>query len=89
MMMITVLSSKPFQSKLDNATESINEIVIITICYHLIIVSEFVPPYEGQVKKINEYIMIAIISLTAIIYIIIIVASHLYQLIYHIKSLIM
>ena len=49
-MMIQILQLKPFKSELLNAMETFNEVVIIISCYHLVLMSDFVPVYNFEFK---------------------------------------
>ena len=80
-MAIVILNSLPLNLRSDNVSESMNEVVIILICYHLMVVTDFVPMYERQVKLVNGYSMISIICLTAFVYILFIIISNLLQLV--------
>jgi hypothetical protein len=75
MMAILVLNSRPLNTMSDNVSESINEMIIIAICYHLIIISDYVPLYEQGVKLVCSYSLISVVSLTAVVYVLIIVIS--------------
>ena len=49
MMIIIILDKRPLIGR-NNIIESINEIFIILVCYHLILVSDFAPQDEIGLK---------------------------------------
>ena len=74
-MAIVILNSRPLNSLNDNLSEALNEMVIIIICYHLMVISDFVPFYERDLKQIFSYAMISVICVTTFVYILIIIVS--------------
>ena len=65
-MMILIMNSLPFQFHSDNYKETINEIIIIFVLYHVILASDYVPASELKLKEINAYSMIYLISSTVV-----------------------
>ena len=72
-MMIITVNLKPYQSKLENFGETMNEIAIIIVLYHVIIASEFAPSYELLLKRYNGYSLIGLVTLAVIGYLVYIV----------------
>ena len=65
-MMILIMNSLPFQFHSDNYKETLNEIVIIFVLYHVILASDYVPASELKLKELNAYSMIYLISSTVV-----------------------
>ena len=54
---------------MDNISESFNEFFIVFVCYHLMIISDFVDPIEVDVKDTTSYSLVIIIALVTLFYI--------------------
>ena len=67
-MIILILNTLPFSNNTTSFKEATNETIVLIICYHLIIVSDFVPEYKIKIKEYNGYSIITIIILTMLVY---------------------
>ena len=76
-MMIITVNQKPYMSNIENYGETLNEVVIIIVLYHVILASDFAPSYELDLKRINGYSMIGIITATVLGYIIYLIYDNL------------
>ena len=65
---IIIQNNKPFWKQVDNKIETLNEIVVVLICYNLMVVTDFVMPIFADVKKGNGYVIIALIVLVVLLY---------------------
>ena len=69
-MLIMIQYSKPFNPERKNFVETFNEVSIIIVVYHMIIVSDFVPENNNQLKIWSGYSMVVYISTVSLIYLI-------------------
>ena len=67
-MIIIILNSLPFTNTSIAIKESINECVLVFVGYHLVLVTDFVPDFELEIKKYNSYSLISLIALTIVVY---------------------
>ena len=67
-MIIIILNSLPFSNTSNAIKESINECILVVICYHLLLVTDFVPDYELDIKTYNGYSIISLIIITIVVY---------------------
>jgi hypothetical protein len=80
-MIIIILHSKPYSTLKENIIQSLNEVIIVILCYHLILTSEYVPFNYVMLKKLNSFSMLSIVSLVLFVYI----SSIIYSLVSAIK----
>jgi hypothetical protein len=45
-MIIIIQGNHPFEKDTENKTETINEVVVLVVLYHMILISDFVPDNE-------------------------------------------
>ena len=65
-MLLIIIYYKPFTGY-NNLIETVNEVCIIIVCYHMIVVSEMVPKSELKLRINSGYSMVVFISLISLI----------------------
>lgn len=73
--MAEMVRLKPFSCSRKNREECINEVVVIICCYHLMLLSDFVPTYEVEFRKYVGFSMIIVTSLVALYFLFSIITS--------------
>ena len=58
--------NRPYKTLTLNVSECVNEVIITIVCYHLILLSDFVPQANQEMKIASGFSMISIISLTVL-----------------------
>ena len=76
LMMITVLNSLPYQMNSENYLQCSNEVVLILCTYHLLVYSDFVPAYEKDLKNINGFVFVSLVTFFTAFYLLLIVLSY-------------
>ena len=67
-MMIITLNSNPYQNNITNLIESFNEFCILIVCYHLMVVSDFVPKQSIEEKIGSGYSMVIFVTFISVTY---------------------
>ena len=65
-MLIFIQNYKPFATKLENTNESINELIIMYVTYHLILISDFVPLSNTDLRVVVGYNLIIFVTISAL-----------------------
>jgi hypothetical protein len=65
-MLIAFLNVMPFIQSFENKKEAFNEVIILICCYHVSLMSDYVPSSASDLKEVAGLSMVLVISLTAL-----------------------
>jgi hypothetical protein len=68
-MMIGALNSLPFAQRSVSRQEAFDEIVIIVTCYHIILMTDFVPIKNLEFREVVSYNLVAFLAIVIVVYI--------------------
>ena len=67
-LMIAILEFRPYSATEQNVQESFNEIVILVFCYHVILISDFVPLKYDSFRYGSSISMVVNLTLTVVVF---------------------
>ena len=74
-MIIAIQGNLPYLEKSDNITETIYEVVILIACYHMFLISDFVPSDNYEFREIVGISLVSFVSVVCATFIILIAAK--------------